>query len=339
MTSEPIDFVIPWVDGADPAWRAERTYWSDREPCEPSLAKWNDGEQRYRDNGLLRYWFRGVEKFAPWVNRIHFVTWGHLPSWLNTAHPKLHIVRHTDYIPEKWLPTFSSHCIELNIHRIKGLAEQFVYFNDDTYLVAPVSPKDFFRKGLPCDAAIISPIQLRQNGIRAEINDLYVINANFRKSKVLSSHPFKWFSPCYGLSLVRTLTQLPYSLFSGFYIHHGPVSYLKSTFEKVWDAVPGDLENACRHRFRHPSDINQWIMEYWQYCTGCFSPRSPGFSNVFEGVSEEQKAVRSIAKGQFRAVCLNDAQDLSAEDLVLTRERFEGAFRNILSSKSSYERG
>ena len=81
----------------------------------------------------LQYWFRGVGKFAPWVNRIHFITYGHLPPWLNVDHPKINIVRHTDYIPKKYLPTFNSHVIELNIHRIEGLANCFVYFNDDTF--------------------------------------------------------------------------------------------------------------------------------------------------------------------------------------------------------------
>ena len=99
MEIESMDFVIPWVDGSDPAWRAERELWLARERRDPFLAKWNDGEQRYRDNGLLRYWFRGVEKFAPWVNKIFFVTYGHVPDWLNTAHPKLQIVKHEDFIP------------------------------------------------------------------------------------------------------------------------------------------------------------------------------------------------------------------------------------------------
>ena len=84
---EPIDFVITWVDGTDPAWRAEKQHYS------PDAVS-DDQEVRYRDWELLRYWFRGVEKFAPWVRTIHFVTWGHLPDLLNVENPKLHIVNH-----------------------------------------------------------------------------------------------------------------------------------------------------------------------------------------------------------------------------------------------------
>ena len=94
-----IDFVITWVDGSDPAWLREKAAYGGQEINErtPSV---DARDVRYLDHGLLRYWFRGVEKFAPWVRKIHFVTWGHLPAWLDTGHPKLHIVRHEDYIPK-----------------------------------------------------------------------------------------------------------------------------------------------------------------------------------------------------------------------------------------------
>ena len=84
-----IDFVITWVDGSDPVWRKEKNKYMGIDETEA-------GETRYRDMGLLKYWFRAVEAYAPWVDQIHFVTWGHLPEWLNTECPKLHIVNHRD---------------------------------------------------------------------------------------------------------------------------------------------------------------------------------------------------------------------------------------------------
>ena len=90
----------------------------------------DDRIERYRDWEILKYLFRSIENFAPWVNNVYFVTCGHLPAWLNTECPKLQIVSHKDFIPEKYLPTFNSHSIEWNFHRIKNLSEHFVYFND-----------------------------------------------------------------------------------------------------------------------------------------------------------------------------------------------------------------
>ena len=144
-----IDFVILWVDGSDKKWLEEKNKYSKKKIDTTNSAI------RYRDWDNLRYWFRGVEKFAPWVNKVHFVTYGHLPKWLNVNNPKLNIVKHKDYIPEEYLPTFSSHTIELNLHRIKDLSENFVYFNDDMFLMQPTQKTDFFKKGLPCDSAII----------------------------------------------------------------------------------------------------------------------------------------------------------------------------------------
>ena len=80
-----------WVDGSDPAWLDEKKKYTPTEEAD-------DRDERYRDWNLLKYWFRGVEKYAPWVRKIHFVTWGHVPSWLDTDNDKLHIVKHEDFI-------------------------------------------------------------------------------------------------------------------------------------------------------------------------------------------------------------------------------------------------
>lgn len=141
---DKIDFIITWVDGNREEWRALKSKYIESLSTED---KRRNAQARYREMGLLRYWFRGVEKFAPWVNRIHFVTCGQIPTWLNTEHPKIHLVNHTDYMPNEFLPTFNSNAIELGMHRINGLSERFVYFNDDVFLIAPVESTFFFEKG------------------------------------------------------------------------------------------------------------------------------------------------------------------------------------------------
>jgi len=69
------------VDGNDPKWRA------DKEKYNEFISKGDisNQENRYRDWDLLKYWFRGVKKYALWINKIHFVTYGHLPEWLDTS--------------------------------------------------------------------------------------------------------------------------------------------------------------------------------------------------------------------------------------------------------------
>ena len=101
-SGDQIDFVIPWVDGSDKEWAEEKSKYdgSNGESVNNSIS-------RYRDWDNLQYFFRGVEKYAPWVHKIYFITWGHLPKWLNTDNPKLVIVNHKDYIPEEYYQDLS----------------------------------------------------------------------------------------------------------------------------------------------------------------------------------------------------------------------------------------
>ena len=143
MKTQRIDFVITWIKDNDLNWLNEKSKYLSENTSGDGCAR------QYRNWGLLRYWFRGVEKFAPWVHKIHFVTEGHLPDWLNTEHDKLNVVKHADFIPEQHLPTFNSNAIELFMHKIPGLTEQFVYFNDDMFLIKKVDPEDFLETICP----------------------------------------------------------------------------------------------------------------------------------------------------------------------------------------------
>eukprot|EP00808_Paulinella_micropora_P024476 g15461.t1 len=100
---------------------------------------------RFRDNQELRYSFRSIWKFAPWVRKIFLVTNGQVPNWVNLEHPRLQLVTHRDIFPnQSHLPTFSSPAIETHLHRIPGLADKFIYFNDDVMLGNEIWPDDFY---------------------------------------------------------------------------------------------------------------------------------------------------------------------------------------------------
>ena len=143
LKMDKIDFVVTWLDSNDPEWIASYNHYRPEKP------KTDRG--RYRDWDIFRYWFRAVEMYAPWVNRVFLVTNGKNPEWINEECPKLVLIKHSDYIPAEFLPTFSSRTIELHMDKIPGLSEHFVYFNDDMFLNAPTKPEDYFVGGLPCD--------------------------------------------------------------------------------------------------------------------------------------------------------------------------------------------
>src|SRR5699024_2296505 len=265
-----IDFVIPWVDGADPEWQKEKQKYDKKMNVD-------NRSIRYRDLDNLVYWFRGVETFAPWVNKIHFITCGHVPSWLNTNHHKINIVRHEDYIPEEYLPTFSTRPIELNLHRIKGLTDHFVYFNDDMFIIKPVKKNDFFKQGLPRDTGVLVPMMslFRNSTMPNVATVMEVINTTYSKQEMFKKDLFKWINPLYGKFLIRTLTMLPYKQFSGFLNLHIPNSYLKNTFEEIWKDEHDILDTTCKNKFRTAKDVNQQLPKYKQLVEGNFKPRSP----------------------------------------------------------------
>ena len=329
-----IDFVLPWVDGADPAWQAQKARFA---PAEGQDAR----EARFRDWGTLRYWFRGVAAFAPWVRRVHFVTWGHVPAWLNADEPRLRIVRHQDYIPPEYLPTFSSHAIELNMHRIPDLSEHFVYFNDDVYLTAPVREQDFFRNGLACDTCRLTMTHARSvNDVFAHIalNNVGLLNRHLDHAKYMRLNRRRWFSPKNGLRSVARSAMLSFwPYFTGFASPHLAVAYEKRAFEEIWLAEPRELDATCRRRFRSMADVSQLAARSWRLARGHFSPSRPlGMPFFPSGDAGVARAARAIVSQQFRMLCVND--DDAGFDFELERDRLIAAFEQILPAKCSFER-
>ena len=338
MNPTQIDFVIPWVDGSDPDWQR-------RKAAVTGEALTDDRPQRYREWGLLPYWFRAVEAYAPWVRKIHFICDQDPPRWLNTAHPKLHIVKHTDYIPEAYLPTFQANPIELNLHRIEGLSEQFVYFNDDMYLLRPMAPEAFFKKGLPVDNAVMNPVStadlLEANGdnriFYIAYNDIQYLNRRYSLRECIRRNPGKWFAPVYGKYLLRNLTVLPWPRFLGFRVEHLPQPFLKKTFEKAWETDFDILDATSRHPLRHDHDVNQWLLRMFQLAEGNFYPGKPK-KKAFFNLSEDNTAIVKMITGQtVDMLCINDASVPEASLEAVQKELLE-AFHRILPQKSTFEK-
>lgn len=328
--TDRIDIVIPWVDGEDPQWK-ERFL---------SFSKEMEGdarEIRYRNWGLLRYWFRGIEKFAPWIGKIHFITSGELPTWLNLEHPKLNWVKHEDYIPASYLPTFSANTIEMNVHRIKGLSERFVYFNDDCFITRSIQPTRFFKGNLPCDFGVMTAKPSSGGIIHMAINDLEVIEKHFNKHQVIKKHFFKWINPHYGVKLINNLLLLPWTEFSGFIDPHLPNAFLKETFEKVWQAEPQILEKTCMSKFRTNNDVNQWLIRYWQLAEGNFKPQNIKKNTLNSDIDATtiNGICNSIKSQHYDIICINDSVEIT--DFEQYKKSLQDSFEYILPEKSSFE--
>ncbi len=138
----PIDIVYTWVNSNDLEWVKKKNHYSKKSnglPNESNVAS------RFRENEELKYSLRSVLLNAKWVRTIYIVTDNQIPNWYKEFDNRVQFVSHEDiFLNKDDLPTFNSHAIESNLHRIPGLSEHFIYFNDDFFLRAPVEPSDFF---------------------------------------------------------------------------------------------------------------------------------------------------------------------------------------------------
>lgn len=326
---DKIDFVMMWVDGNDPSWQKEKEKYE--------VNKGDKREIRFRDWENLHYWFRAVEKYAPWVNKIHFVTWGHLPKWLNVKHPKLNIVNHSDFLNENNLPVFNSRAIEVNLHRIPGLAEQFVYFNDDTFIIRPVKKRDFFKNGKPVDVAVPNPTPSRSRlGIGCAIsNNMEIINTTFNKRKSIRRNFLKWFNLFYGIQVIGSICMIPWKHFASFSTRHIPHPYLKSTFKEVWENEEEILNKTSKSKFRSKDNVNQWLMRYWQLASGNFQPGKVKDGKNFMLTNHNEEALRSIKNQKYKMICLNDTVKITEFEKV--KNEIINSFEGILDEKSDFE--
>ena len=328
-----IDFVIIWVDSNDPDWQKEKSKYAKNSNGDRSII-------RYRDWENLKYLFRGIEKYAKWVNNVYFVTCGHLPSWLNTECDKLKIVKHSDYMPKEYLPTFNANPIEMNLHRIKGLEEHFVFFNDDMFLTNHVKKEDFFKNGMPCELAALNAVTPSNENIVSYIwfNDWAIINKHFDKRKCIKKNLNKWINIKYGKENLRTLQLMPWKKFLGFKFTHLPTSLLKSTYYEVWQKEYDVLNSTSLNKFRTKNDVNQYLIKDWQICQGKFYPRSNRIGKIYD-VSKNniENIVKDIKNKKHKMICINDGV-IDEEQFEIYKKRIIDAFEQVLPEKSNFEK-
>ena len=327
-----VDIVVPWVDGSDSAWLAEKAAYEGQ--------IWDaDGEKnsvkRYRDLNLMKYWFRGIENFAPWARKIHFVTWGHVPDFLNINHPRLHIVNHKEFIPSDCLPMYNANVIEVSLHKINDLAERFVYFNDDMFLLKRTKMEDFFDGGIPKINAVECP--LFQDGVYGSFlkNDIDAVNRNFEKKKQIKKDVKKWFSAKTLKGKMCNILACPWEKYLGFIVEHGPMPCLKKTWSDVWNKENDLVRRTQMSRFRVCDNVNQNLFHFWQIANGDYEQGLLS-QKMFILSDESVDSICSVVKKQkFKTVCINDGFVSDFENVC---KKLDCAFESILSRKSSFEK-
>lgn len=336
----PVDFVVTWVDSTDTEWLSEKEkYYSQLKQNDKN----NNSSCRYREWDFFCYWFRAVEKYAPWVRYVWFVTCGHTPEWLNLSNPKLKIMKHEEFIPSEYLPTFSTRCIELNLWRIPGLSEHFVYFNDDFYLFSEVSKEDFFTGDLPNLCAVAKPLTPHDHMTAYEHSILNVIglfNASFKIRKIMYEAPEKWFYYEYGEQ--NRFNRITYNLANlyGMYNPHLPLSMRKSSMEQCHNAFSDSFHRTCLNKFRSMEDIINQVFFIWEMIHNTFEPVAPDHYGKYFDCRRDKldEIVEAFSdRKRYKTICLNDNELLLDEDYEYVRDTVVNLMDQRLSDQSDFE--
>ncbi|WP_225844620.1 stealth family protein [Streptomyces sp. HPF1205] len=224
----PIDVVYTWVDGSDPAWLRRRAEFSG-ESYHAEAAN----AARYLSRDELRYSLRSLHMYAPWVRTVYLVTDDQKPEWLDPTVPGIRVVSHKEiFASGSSLPTFNSHAIESQLHRIDGLSEHFLYFNDDVLLGNEVTPQDFFlanglTKFFPSPALV--PLGEKTT------DDPPVAAAGKNNRRLIEER--------YGTVLVQKMKHMPHAL-------------RRSVLAEIETEWPDEWRATAASRFRSVTDIS-----------------------------------------------------------------------------------
>jgi hypothetical protein len=231
--------------------------------------------------------------FAPFVRHIYIVSDNQTPEWLNTAHPKISLVSHEEiFADDSCLPTFNSHAIESQLHHIAGLAEHFIYFNDDVFLGALCTPEDFFEAN--------GAIRFYQSDQRLHLPDV----ADSREEYLCANRN------------VAELLLRDRGVEATEIMMHTPHPCLKSCLTDLERRYPAEYAKCAANRFRDASDITS--ITFAQYHFGYLDKLAvpskithsylalwkPHIATQFQNV---------LHRRAYKTFCINDAGVPSGE--------------------------
>ena len=99
---------------------------------------------------------------------------------------------------------------------------------------------------------------------------------------------------------------------------------------------PDILNSTSFNKFRQGSDLNQWVMLWWQVASGSFHPYCTDNVVACANSVNTPKIADIIEKQTHDMICINDPEkDVDFDEV---SERIRNAFQKILPEKSSFEK-
>ena len=298
-----IDAVITWVDGEDPRHVAKRTH-----HCGDGYHPVSTSATRFAHRGELSYCVLSILRFCPFIRFIHIVTDGQDPIFLKdilAAEPewgmKVKVVEHSTIYGEHadLLPVFSSRSIETMLHRIPGLSDCFVYFNDDMFVGQPLQPEFFFRSGMP------------------------VLRGRFQKANRLTAW-LKRFKPGRrrpGFKEAQKSAARIVGFDNAFFVaEHLPYPMRRTTLRDYYKENDTALRSQAGHRFRSETQLSPiGLTNHLELLREAPSEASTaaGFIKPPRNGRTRTKAVRTLERlkaGKLAAICIQSLDQFGDAD-------------------------
>lgn len=291
-----MDIVITYVNGLDPEWQKDY----EKHTNTPIL------EKRFRDWGTLKYLMRGIEKNMPFIRKVHLVVAreSQVPEWVNRN--EVNIVLHKDIIPAEHLPTFNCNPIEMHLHCIKGLDEEYIYFNDDFFPLKPCKATDFFIDGR-------ATLGMSRHLFAFNMFKKICRNSNRIARKAIGLKP----SVCF----LRP--------------QHICSPMLKSQCEELYQKVETEIISSLT-KTRSSNNLNQYMFLDYMYLKGLLINKRMSKKHFSLGVASEENIRKYIVSPKHNLVCINDVQ-MSEESYNEIRRTLLNTFEQVLPEKSRFE--
>jgi len=301
-----IDLVYLWVDGNDPIWQAKRNAF---------IGKTDEGSPinckgRYANNDELKYSLRSIEMYAPWIRKIFIVTDNQTPEWLDTSHPKIQIVDHTEIMPTESLPCFNSSLIEHFLYRIPGLSEHFLFANDDMYLNKKVKADDFYTSfGFPIIRLTRKPFRKLR----------WFWRENIRKKPLMN----------YSKMIDRSsrMVEQKYGIYHTGMPHHNIDAYLKSDYQRIIEKDFRDEFSANnKNHMRNDNDVHRSIISYIALAEKRGHLRYVTQKESMHVLIHKKRHYERLDKYHPMLFCMNDSQRAQDNDRIMMKNYLEKRF-------------
>lgn len=295
-----IDLIITYVNSSDNNWI--RDYVRTTKTHNPTAT-------RFRSWGTLRYLFRGIAVYMPFIRNVVLIVSGptQVPAWLDTK--KVRVVYHDEFIPKEYLPTFNSCTIESFFWNIKDLADKVIYLNDDLFPVGPMAETDFFTDNTP--------------------------HVKFKEPENYNARNMFQNQSRNGLDTVLRALNLPeYPNGKILLPYHASFAIYKDSFLKIKELCENNIRQSIS-TIRQNNNINQYIYAYYAYCTNAFINETVNYRYFNITDAEVSDIFTAITSETYQMLCLNDSDKL--KDYARTRYLLQQCFERKFPDKCKYE--